>query len=63
VASLRWLCDDRAMLRSLEINAALCELEKVHRDRLFWKPRIELSLDCFMCEQIARTNVLVAVTV
>ncbi|MFF0013164.1 hypothetical protein [Streptomyces sp. NPDC005374] len=46
------------MLRSLEINAVLSDVEKVHRDRLFWKPRIELSLDCFICERVGRTNVL-----
>lgn len=46
------------MLRSLEITAVLSGLEKVHRDRLFWKPRIQLNLDCFVCERVGRTNTL-----
>ena len=46
------------MLRSLEITAVLSGLEKVHRDRLFWKPAIQLSLDCFVCERVGRTTSL-----
>ncbi|MFD9137070.1 hypothetical protein ACFVZA_32545 [Streptomyces bottropensis] len=46
------------MLRSLEITAVLSGLEKVHRDQLFWKPTIQLSLDCFVCERVGRTNAL-----
>lgn len=52
------VCDDRAMLRSLEISAVLSGLEEVHRDRLFWERTIELSLDCFVCERVGRTTVL-----
>ena len=46
------------MLRSLEITAVLSGLEKVHRDRLFWKPTIQLNVDCFICERVGRTNAL-----
>jgi len=47
-------------MRSLEINAALSDLEDTHRERLFWKPAIELSLDCFVCERVGRTTAMKA---
>lgn len=53
-----WSCGDSRMLRGLEIKAVLCELEKAHRDSAFWEPRIELSLDCFVCERVGRTTVV-----
>ncbi|MGV9269527.1 hypothetical protein ACWDRR_33245 [Kitasatospora sp. NPDC003701] len=46
------------MLPSLETTAVLSGLQKVHRDRLFWKPRIQLNLDCFVCERVGRTSTL-----
>ncbi|GAA4902922.1 hypothetical protein LX16_1177 [Stackebrandtia albiflava] len=46
------------MLRALEIRAELSGLEDSHRDRLFWEPTIELSVDCFVCERVRRTTVL-----
>ncbi|WP_214317577.1 hypothetical protein [Nonomuraea sediminis] len=58
VSRLSQLCDDHTMLRSLEIGAVLSEIDQAHRDRLFWKPKIALSLDCFVCERVGRTTFL-----
>jgi hypothetical protein len=47
------------MLRNVEIRAVLSGPEdKDHLTRLFWERRIELSLDCFICERTGRTTLL-----
>jgi hypothetical protein len=50
------LCQDRAVLCSLEITAAVTvagsRFHNVH-----WRPRLELSLDCFICQRTGRTTV------
>lgn len=60
IASLMWLCDHHTMLRSLEINATLSALEEAHRVHVFWEPKIELTLDSFVCERKGRTIRLLA---
>lgn len=47
------------MLHSIEITAALTgPRDDAHLTLLWWDRRIELSLDCFVCERRGRTTVL-----
>jgi hypothetical protein len=53
------MCDDLAMLRSVEISAALggtMRGDGFHN--LHWQRKIELTLDCFVCERTDRTTSL-----
>ncbi|MFF3613064.1 hypothetical protein [Streptomyces sp. NPDC002580] len=43
------------MLRTAEITAELTEVEDSHQ--LYWRSRLEFSVDCFVCERIGRTTV------
>lgn len=45
------------MLCSLEITAALT-LAGTRIHTVHWRPRLELSLDCFICRRTGRTTVL-----
>ncbi|MEU6339621.1 hypothetical protein ABZ883_01520 [Streptomyces sp. NPDC046977] len=44
------------MLRSLEITASVSGVRPDHL--LYWVPRMDLNLDCFICERSDRTTVL-----
>ncbi|MFI0962834.1 hypothetical protein ACH4S8_15740 [Streptomyces sp. NPDC021080] len=43
------------MLRTAEITAELTGLDDRHQ--LYWRSRLEFSLDCFVCERTGRTTV------
>ncbi|MFE1289286.1 hypothetical protein [Streptomyces sp. NPDC058751] len=43
------------MLRTAEITAELSGLEDPHH-RFYWRPRLEFSVDCFICERTGRTT-------
>ncbi|WP_331755659.1 hypothetical protein [Streptomyces sp. NBC_01643] len=45
------------MLRTVEITAELAGLRKGEEfHNLHWQPKLELSLDCFICERTERTT-------
>ncbi|WP_328446611.1 hypothetical protein OG780_09500 [Streptomyces sp. NBC_00386] len=44
------------MLRTAEITAELTGLENT-RHQLYWRSRLEFTLDCFICERTGRTTV------
>ncbi|MEU4169967.1 hypothetical protein AB0F46_24185 [Streptomyces sp. NPDC026665] len=44
------------MLRTAEITAELTGVEDT-RHQLYWRSRLEFSLDCFVCERTGRTTV------
>ncbi|MEU9865868.1 hypothetical protein AB0D99_33895 [Streptomyces sp. NPDC047971] len=45
------------MLRTVEITAELTGLDESEEfHNLHWQPKLELSLDCFICERTGRTT-------
>jgi hypothetical protein len=48
------------MLRRVEISADVLinPVQQAAAHHLYWNDRVELSLDCFICERVGRTTVL-----
>lgn len=51
------LWHDRGVLQSIEITAALAVPESPFHN-LHWSTKLELSIDCFICERTGRTTIL-----
>ena len=45
----------RGVLRTVEITAALV-VEDASGHNVHWRPKLQLSLDCFICQRIDRTT-------
>ncbi|MGA3539269.1 helix-turn-helix domain-containing protein [Micromonosporaceae bacterium DT194] len=50
-------CQDRDVLRSVEVTTVLVLPSSSHN--LHWRGRLELSLDCFICQRTGRTTTFV----